>query len=100
MPFVLNMATPLTPFVDSVPLLICQQGDGSPIRLEVTLSPSDELLSLRSQVSDLQHALDLERADRKRTEFKYSCEASLRMQLVDYLRDNGISFPKRFSEVF
>lgn len=87
---------------DAIPLLILPQpGDSAPIRLDITLTTSDEVLQLRSRVSDLEADLLRETSDRKRAEWKYACECNLRMQLCDYLREHDIKIPKRyFDQIF
>lgn len=87
---------------DAIPLLILpQQGDSSPIRLDITFTTADEVLSLRARVSELESDLLRETTERKRVEWKYACECNLRMQLRDYLTEHKIKVPQRyFDQVF
>lgn len=68
---------------------------GAPLNLAVTLTTSDEVLSLRSQIAALEGQLaDLQR-DFNRTEYLYMCEVQLNLQLQDIMRAAGVPFPRR-----
>lgn len=63
-----------------------------PFRVDVRLTPSDEVLKLREQVEQLQTELDGLRTDYLNLEFKYRQETIINMELQDLLREHGISF--------
>lgn len=69
---------------------------GGPLHLEVTVTTSDEVLSLRSQIVDYQERLDQLEQQYRKVEFWYSCEVRINAELVDLLRQNGIVLPARF----
>ncbi len=59
-------------------------------RLEVVLTTSDEVLSLRGQVKVLTEQLDHLQQDYNRVELLYRSESVISMELLDLLRENGI----------
>lgn len=61
-----------------------------PIELSVRLSPSDEVMQLRTDVSRLEDQVDQLRQAYNRTEFLYRCEVMINTQLVDLCREHGI----------
>lgn len=68
---------------------------GTPLNVAVTVTPSDEVISLRSRVAELEGQLsDLQRSY-NRTEYLYMCEVQLNLQLQDIMRAAGVSFPRR-----
>jgi hypothetical protein len=58
--------------------------------LEVVLTTSDEVLSLREQVKVLTEQLDHLQQDYNRVELLYRSESVISMELLDLLRENGI----------
>lgn len=68
---------------------------GAPLNISVTLTPSDEVTSLRSRVSELQDQLVALQRDFNRTEYLYMCEVQLNLQLQDIMRASGVSIPRR-----
>lgn len=63
-----------------------------PPRLEVVVTTSDEVLSLRSRVDELQRVLDGLRADYHRLELRYRSEVIINSELQDLCREHGIRF--------
>lgn len=61
-----------------------------PIELSVRLSPSDEVMQLRTDVARLEDQLEQLRQAYNRTEFLYRCEVMINTQLVDLCREHGI----------
>lgn len=59
-------------------------------RLEVVLTTSDEVLSLREQVKVLTEQLNHLQQDYNRVELLYRSESVVSMELLDLLRENGI----------
>lgn len=78
------------------PLLNCSAGEGGPPKIEVVVTPSAEVTQLRERVKTLEADLMELTAKYKRIEFKYACECNLRMQICDWVRERGLSVPKRF----
>lgn len=70
-------------------------GEGTPLKVAVSLTPSDEVTALRSQVADLTAQLAQLRADYNKVEFRYRCEVLLNFQLQDRMRAAGVPFPRR-----
>lgn len=68
---------------------------GSPLKVAVSVTPSDEVMALRSQVSELQAELAALRTAHNRTEYLYMCEVKLNLQLQDLMRAAGVPFPRR-----
>ena len=61
----------------------------------MTLTASDEVMALRSQVASLQAELAALRTAYNRTEYLYGCEVRLNLQLQDLMRSAGVPFPRR-----
>lgn len=70
-------------------------GEGSPLRVAVTLTASDEVTALRSRVASLEAELAALRTAYNRTEYLYMCEVQLNLQLQDLMRAAGVPFPRR-----
>lgn len=70
-------------------------GEGTPLKVAVSLTASDEVAALRAQVADLTAELAQLRADYNKVEFRYRCEVLLNFQLQDLMRAAGVPFPRR-----
>lgn len=70
-------------------------GEGSPLRVSVSVTPSDEVTALRAQVAALEAELAMLRTEHNRTEYLYMCEVKLNLQLQDLMRAAGVPFPRR-----
>lgn len=68
---------------------------GAPLKVAVSLTPSDEVTALRSQVADLTLKLAELQRDYNKVEFRYRCEVLLNFQLQDLMRAAGVPFPRR-----
>lgn len=78
-------------------LLSSLAGQGSePLNINVTLTSSDEVHTLRQLILDLEKSLLEETALRKRAEYNLMCEYALNTQLSDYLREKNIKVPSRY----
>lgn len=82
----------------SVLALLAGAGE-TPIRLEVSLTPSERVRELEQQVIALTSDLDTLRRQFDRTEYLYRCEVMINTQLVDYCREQGVHPPKRLFKV-
>ncbi len=70
-------------------------GEGSPLKVSVSVTPSDEVTALRAQVAALEAELAMLRTEHNRTEYLYMCEVKLNLQLQDLMRAAGVPFPRR-----
>ena len=61
-------------------------------RLEVVLTPSDEVVSLREQVKQLVGERDHLQEEYNRIEFLYRCECAINLELQDLLKEHGIAY--------
>lgn len=68
---------------------------GAPLNVAVTVTPSDEVMALRSRVASLEAELSDLQTMFNRTQYLYICEVQLNLQLQDLMRAAGVSFPAR-----
>lgn len=61
-------------------------------RLEVVLTPSDEIVSLREQVKQLTGERDHLQQEYNRIELLYRSECVINLELQDLLKEHGIAF--------
>lgn len=61
-------------------------------RLEVVLTPSDEVVSLREQVKQLAGERDYLQQEYNRIELLYRSECVINLELQDLLKEHGISY--------
>ena len=61
-------------------------------RLELVLTPSDEVVSLREQVKQLTGERDYLQQEYNRIEFLYRCECAINLELQDLLKEHGIPY--------
>lgn len=81
-------------------LLSCiQPGQGGiPLNVQVTVTPSDEVLDLRRQITELkEEKLDL-KARLDRCEYLLMCQHGINDQLRQLLINNGIKIPRHFDQ--
>lgn len=64
------------------------------LKLEVVFTPSDEVVSLREQVKQLEGERDNLQREYNRVEFMYRCECVVNLELQDLLKEHGISYRK------
>lgn len=76
------------------PLPVCLSGQGEPIKLDITLTTSDEVMALRQQVSDLTSQLQDLRAQLNRAEYLFRCETIINTRLADLCRAQRVAVPK------
>ena len=60
--------------------------------MEVVLTPSDEIISLREQVKQLMGERDYLQQEYNRIEFLYRCECAINLELQDLLKEHGIPY--------
>lgn len=65
-----------------------------PLRVEVSLTPSDEVQALRQQLSEA--SLQLKELEQRvnRAEYLYRCETIINLRLTDYCRAHGFQVPR------
>ncbi len=78
-----------------LPLPVIFSGQGESLKLDITLTTSDEVLALRQQVSDLTSQIQELRAQLNRAEYLYRCETVINTRLVDLCRDHSVPVPKQ-----
>ena len=61
-------------------------------RLELVLTPSDEVVSLREQVKQLTGERDYLQQEYNRIELLYRSECVINLELQDLLKEHGIAF--------
>lgn len=69
---------------------------GVPLKLEVVLTSSDEVLALRQRVSELTSQLETLRQRAHRAEYLYGWECTLNDRLLDFCRMNDLKVPHSF----
>lgn len=72
-------------------------GEGTPLKLDITLTTSDEVMELRARVADLEAQLAELKEAHRRTEYLYRCECLLNFEMQDLLKSHRIAFPARLA---
>lgn len=70
-------------------------GEGSPLKVEVLVTPSDEVTALRARVAALEGEIAELRRSYNQVEYRYRFEVMLNFQLQDLMRAAGVPFPRR-----
>lgn len=65
---------------------------GTPLKVEVSLTPSDEVYKLRSRISDLEKSLSDLRAQYHHLELMFVAESQICMELQDLLSEHKIPY--------
>lgn len=81
--------------LSSALLGILTAGEGSPLKVEVSVTPSDEVNALRSRVAALEGELAALQQMYNRVELRYRCEVLLNLQLQYLMTAAGLRFPRR-----
>lgn len=68
---------------------------GTPLNVAVTVTPSDEVMALRSRIAELEDQLSDLETTFNRTQYRYMCEVQLNLQLQDIMRSADVPFPRR-----
>lgn len=83
----------------SAPLLVSLSGQGGlPLKLDITLTASDEVMQLRQQVSDLASQVETLQAQLHRAEYLFRCETIINQKLVDHCKAHRVPVPKALFE--
>lgn len=79
----------------SAPLSFILGQGSAPLKLEVSVTPSDEVQRLRTRVHELETELNALQSSYNRVEYLYRCEVLVNAQLLDHCKDRGLRVPKR-----
>lgn len=82
-----------SPFLAPLSVTLFGQG-GNPFKVDVTVTVSDEVQALRSQLADVQAKLEDMTARFHRVEYLYRCETLINARLVDVCSQHGYKVPK------
>lgn len=66
-----------------------------PLKLDVTVTASDEVQQLRGQLSELASQVRDLRVQVDRVEYLYRCETLINLKLTDYCRVHGLQVPRQ-----
>lgn len=66
-----------------MPPVGCSQLRVVPFKVDVSLTPSQQVLSLQKRVSDLTYRIDDMKRSYDRLEYKYRCEVLVNSELMD-----------------
>lgn len=73
----------------------CSQLWAGPLKLDISLTPSQQVLSLQKRVSDLTYRIDDMQRNYDRLEYKYRCEVLVNSELMDICKSHN--YPVRDS---
>lgn len=62
-----------------------------PLKVDVILTPSQQVLSLQKRVSDLTYRIDDMQRNYDRLEYKYRCEVLVNSELMDICKSHNYS---------
>lgn len=79
----------------SVPLVLTLAQGDTPIKVELSLTPSDEVQALRAQIASLEKDLQRLKDVCRQAEELYGFETMLNLELIDYCRDHQFKLPSR-----
>ncbi len=65
-----------------------------PIEIHVRLTPSDEVLTLRSQLEASRQECERLQEELRRLEFQFRCETLINLRLQDLCREKGVKIPR------
>lgn len=85
----ISFRSDLSPLVSALSRLVDRVEEG-PVSLSVSLTDSQEVLSLRARIESLEKELDALRASYNHTEFLYRCEVVVNTELLDLCREHGV----------
>lgn len=61
--------------------------------LKLVVTPSEQVIALQAQVTELQDRLKKLQAEYYRVEYRFRCECIINQRLQDYCRDRGFPVP-------
>lgn len=73
-----------------MPPVGCSQLRVVPLKVDVSLTPSQQVLSLQKRVSDLTYRLDEMQQIYTRLEYKYRCEVLVNSELMDICKSYNL----------
>ncbi len=74
--------------------LLAGVGEGAPLNLNVSLTPSERVQALEKQVAALTNDLATLQRDYNRVEYLYFCESKINQRIQDYCAENGFRLPR------
>lgn len=74
----------------SLPLSLMVGEGGTPLKLEVVVTTSDEVLALRARVAELEATINGLRSEYNRLEYLYRCESIINQRLLDRCREQNV----------
>lgn len=63
-------------------------------RVEVSVTPGDQVQELRAEVAALSAQIEHMEAEVRRAQFQYARECEISMRLMDVLREHGIRYKR------
>ena len=78
----------------SLAVLLAGVGEGVPLNLNVSLTPSERVQALEEQVKALSSELAALRRDYNRVEYLYFCESKINQRIQDYCAENHFRLPR------
>ena len=78
----------------SLAALLAGIGEGTPVNLNVSLTPSERVQELEKQVAALTNDLATLQRDYNRVEYLFFCESKINQRIQDYCADNGFRLPR------
>lgn len=74
--------------------LLAGVGEGVPLNLNVSLTPSERVQELEKQVAALTNDLATLQRDYNRVEYLFFCESKINQRIQDYCAENGFRLPR------
>ena len=78
----------------SLAALLAGVGEGVPLNLNVSLTPSERVQALEEQVKALSSELAALQRDYNRVEYLYFCESKINQRIQDYCAVNHFRLPR------
>lgn len=78
----------------SLAALLAGVGEGIPLNLNVSLTPSERVQALEKQVAALSSELSTLQREYNRVEYLYFCESKINQRIQDYCAENHFRLPR------
>lgn len=78
----------------SLAALLAGVGEGIPLNLNVSLTPSERVQALEKQVAALSSELSTLQREYNRVEYLYFCESKINQRIQDYCAENHFWLPR------